>query len=141
MNCYKRSFGKFLRNDLGATAVEFTLLMPLFVTIMLGGIDLGRYIFLQNELTAAVQDAGRFAMVRGSSSKVPATEANIIDFASQRLQFNDPDRVTFTVVFNHDNASGSTLTIRAESNFAAAIGLLDLSSLTLDATSVNIMLN
>ena len=141
MNCYKRSFGKFLRNDHGATAVEFTLLMPLFVTIMLGGIDLGRYIFLQNELTAAVQDAGRFAMVRGSSSKAPATEAKIIDFASQRLQFNDPDRVTFTVVFNPNNASGSTLTIRAESNFAAAIGLLDLSSLTLDATSVNIMLN
>ena len=141
MNCYQRSFGKFLKNQHGATAVEFTLLMPLFVTIMLGGIDLGRYIFLQNELTAAVQDAGRFAMVRGSSSNTPATEANIIDFASQRLQFNDPDNVTFTVVFNPDNSSGSTLTIRAESNFAAALGLLDLSSLTLDATSVNIMLN
>lgn len=132
---------RFIKNPSGAAAVEFVLLAPLFAAIMFGGFDLGRYIFFQNELTSVTQEAGRFAMIRGSSARTPATQAGIINFATQRLRFNDPNNVTFTVTFNPDNSRGSTIQIRAQANFAVVGGLLDFSALTLDTTSTNIFVN
>ncbi len=80
-------------------------------------------------------------MIRGSSARTPATQASIINFATQRLRFNDPNNVTFTVTFNPDNSRGSTIQIRAQANFAVVGGLLDFSALTLDTTSTNIFVN
>jgi len=97
--------------------------------------------FLQNELSSAVQEAGRFAMVRSNSSAEPASEASILSFASQRLNFNDPSDVTFTIVFSPDNSVGSTLTIDATADFEPIIGLIDLSILSLNAQSTTVIVN
>lgn len=131
----------FIKKTGGAAAVEFVLLAPLFAAIMIGGFDMGRYLFFQNELNSVVQEAGRFAMIRGASTATPATQATISNFASQLLRFNNANNVTFTVTFNPNNSSGSTVQIRAQANFSALGGLLDFSALTLDATSTNIIVN
>lgn len=131
----------FLRKTNGAATVEFVLLAPLFVAILVGGFDLGRYVFLKNELNSAVQDAGRFAMIHGSSSPAPATETTIVAFAQQRIVFNDVDKVVFSVTFTPDNRKGSTVQVSAQANFTALAGLLQFSNLNLEASSFNIILN
>jgi Flp pilus assembly protein TadG len=131
----------FSKRSDGAAAVEFVLLLPLFAAILIGGFDLGRYVFLQNELTGAVQEAGRFAMIRGNSSSNPATEDDVITFARERIVFNDVDSVTITVTFRPDNSKGSTVEVRAQASFSALAGLLELSNLNLDATSSNVIIN
>ena len=131
----------FLKNRSGAAAVEFVLIAPIFIALMVGGIDLGRYLFFQHELTSVVQDAGRFAMIRGSSSSTPATPGNVANFATQQLRFNDAGNVTFTVTFLPNNTRGSTVRVRGQANFQVVGGLFATSALTLDATSVNIFVN
>jgi len=131
----------FLKNSSGAAAVEFVIIAPIFIALMVGGLDLGRYFFLQNELTSVVQDAGRFAMIRGSSSSTPATQGNVANFATQQLRFNEAANVTFTVTFLPNNTKGSTVRVRGQANFQVFGGLFATSALTLDATSVNIFVN
>lgn len=131
----------FLKNSSGAAAVEFVLIAPIFIALIVGGLDLGRYFFLQNELTSVVQEAGRFAMIRGSSSSTPATQGNVANFATQQLRFNEAANVTFTVTFLPNNTKGSTVRVRGQANFQVFGGLFATSALTLDATSVNIFVN
>jgi len=138
---FQNSIKKFFKKSDGAATVEFVLLLPLFIAILIGGFDLGRYVFLKNELTSAVQDAGRFAMIRGSSSPNPATEANIRVFAQQRIVFNDINNVLISVTFIPDNRPGSTVRVRAEANFTALAGLLELSNLNLVAVTNSVIVN
>ena len=141
LNFLATLFRNFLRNRSGAAAVEFVLIAPVFIGLMVGGLDLGRYLFLQHELTSVVQDAGRFAMIRGSSSSTPATPGNVANFATQQLRFNDAANVIFTVTFLPNNTRGSTVRVRGQANFQVVGGLFATSALTLDATSVNIFVN
>jgi len=131
----------FQKTHSGAAAVEFVLIAPLFLAIMIGGVDLGRYLFFQHELNSAVQEAGRFAMVRGSSAATPATPNAVINFAVQQLQFNNPNNVTFTVTFAPNNSRGSTVRVRGQASFQIIGGLRSSSALTLNAISINIMVN
>ena len=131
----------FLKDRSGAAAVEFVLIAPIFIGIIIGGLDLGRYLFLQHELTSVVQDAGRFAMIRGSSTSTPATPTNVTNFAVQQLRFNDAANVTFTVTFLPNNTRGSTVRVRGQANFQVVGGLFATSALTLDATSLNVFVN
>jgi len=132
---------KFFKKSDGAATVEFVLLLPLFIAILIGGFDLGRYVFLKHELTSAVQDAGRFAMIRGSSSPNPATEASIRVFAQQRIIFNDINNVLISVTFIPDNRPGSIVRVRGEANFTALAGLLELSNLSLVAVTNSVIVN
>ena len=131
----------FFKNRSGAAAVEFVLIAPIFIGIIIGGFDIGRYIFLQHELTSVVQDAGRFAMIRGASTPTPATPGTVINYATQKLQFNNAANVTFTVTYTPNNSAGSTVQVRGQASFEVVGGLFATSALALDAVSTNIIVN
>jgi len=130
----------FVLRTHGAAAVEFALLFPVFVAVIMGGYDLARYIFLQNELTVAVQEAGRFAMTRGNSSPNPVDPGLVSQFVSDSLQFNEPNDVIISVQFSPDNSPGSEITINARTNFSALGGLVSIDALQIDSTSNNIFM-
>jgi TadE-like protein len=52
----------FLRNQSGATAAEFALVLPVALLFFLGTIDIGRYFWLINEGEKAVQAGVRYAV-------------------------------------------------------------------------------
>jgi Flp pilus assembly protein TadG len=54
-------------SDEGATALEFALLLPVFLTLLLGAIDIGKIYFNSNVLNTAIQQAGRYAMINASN--------------------------------------------------------------------------
>ncbi len=47
--------GQIWRDECGATAVEFALVAGTFVFLLLNGVDLGRYIYLRNQVENATQ--------------------------------------------------------------------------------------
>jgi Flp pilus assembly protein TadG len=51
--------GKVMRDDRGATAVEFALLLPLLLLIVMGIVDFGRMLNAQQTLTQAAREGAR----------------------------------------------------------------------------------
>jgi Flp pilus assembly protein TadG len=55
---------KSLREEKGATALEFAILSPVFMLIVVGGVNLGLLLYAAGSLHFAVEDAARCASVR-----------------------------------------------------------------------------
>ena len=51
------------RNDIGASAAEFALVLPVFIVLLLGIIDGGRFLWEYNRAEKATQAGARFAVV------------------------------------------------------------------------------
>jgi Flp pilus assembly protein TadG len=70
---------RFLRSDLGATAAEFALILPLLTLVTIGSINLGVMMYTVTSLHYAVEDAARCATVQApvctASGKTPVTYA------------------------------------------------------------------
>jgi Flp pilus assembly protein TadG len=56
--------GKLLRDERGGAAVEYALVLPVFITLIVGALCLGNVAFAANGLHYAVQDAARCAAVK-----------------------------------------------------------------------------
>lgn len=56
------------RNRRGAAAVEFALVVPLFVLLIFGMIEIGRGIMVNQILTNAAREGAREAILEGSTS-------------------------------------------------------------------------
>ena len=62
------------RDERGAAAVEFALVLPILVVLGFGIIDFGRLLYTYNNLTSAVREGARFAAVQ-TAAKVGNTAA------------------------------------------------------------------
>jgi hypothetical protein len=54
----------------GQTLVEFALLFPIFLILVLGFFDLGRAVFYYSSLTNAVRETARYAIVHSDHSNL-----------------------------------------------------------------------
>ena len=67
-------------SERGASAVEFALLAPVFISLMLGVVEVGLYMQNYNAVRSLAGDAARFAAVEYQKNNVvteEALEANI----------------------------------------------------------------
>jgi len=58
--------------DSGQALVEFALLMPLLVILLIGLFDSARAVWLSNTLGTAAREGTRYAIVHGSASDLPS---------------------------------------------------------------------
>lgn len=70
----------YLKNQSGSTAVEFSLIAIVFLTIVFGIMESGRIFWTQNALQYAVENASRAALVDSTLS-----DAEIEDVATDSL--------------------------------------------------------
>ena len=79
---------RFARASDGATAVEFAIVAPVLLMLLLGIMEAGRALWTQNALNFAVEQAARCAAIDqnncGSSTQVKSFAANVsgADFSS-----------------------------------------------------------
>ena len=92
-------------NEKGTALVEFAIVLPIFILILIGTVEFGivlhDYLILQN----ASREGARSAAVGISE---PAIEQRVRDFA---FQLNNPN-LTIEVI-NAQGVRGSTVTVRA----------------------------
>ncbi len=74
------------RSKDGVTAIEFALLLPFFVLLLMGIIDFGEALFFQLALQHAVTEAARCATVSSQSGGIPdcSTATNIETYAASQ---------------------------------------------------------
>lgn len=91
-------------NKKGATAAEFALVVPIFIAMVFGSIELGRFMWLRNSIQTAVETAARCSALKNAScTTVPATQA----FAAQAAMGASVPATSFTVT---DEACGRVVT-------------------------------
>jgi Flp pilus assembly pilin Flp len=66
-------FAKLQRNDEGVSVIEFGLIAPLTMIMMLGTIDLGHSFFVKATLDGAIQNVARFSSLETAAT--PQTQA------------------------------------------------------------------
>lgn len=59
---------KLRREEEGLTIVEFAIVAPVFLLLMMGSLDIGHMVYAQSVLNGAVQSAARDASLEGSST-------------------------------------------------------------------------
>ncbi len=120
----------------GAAIVEFAFLAPLLLLLLLGTIELARFLFVQSSLEGAVAAAAREAMLEPA-----AGDARLREVLEANADGFDPAGLAgFTVTRTVDAAAGVTrITIRATLPFDPIVTLLLPTALTLEATGTTVI--
>jgi Flp pilus assembly protein TadG len=66
------------RNDRGTTIVEFALVLPIFLLLVFGIFDFGRYFFVEHTLQYATREGMRLALVGAGGGTSEERAASII---------------------------------------------------------------
>lgn len=101
---------RFRRDDEGVMAVEFAMILPVFLMMLFGTLEIGNVLYAKSTLQQGIETAGRYAMVH-----IDATSGEIEAEALSRITELGPLSPTFTVVQSVEaGISYSTISVAAE---------------------------
>ena len=116
--------------DSGGVAIEFALVMPVFILLLYGVLEFGRAIWAQNTLEFAVGEAARFAIVNTT-----ATSNDIANVARDNVIQLDTTQITFTVNIETSGATRSFVRVQADYPFTPLIPLSNLAAFNIRSSS------
>jgi Flp pilus assembly protein TadG len=128
---------RFARTQSGSVAVEFALLLPVYIAFMFGIIEFGRMIWIRNSMEFAAETAARYgaitsrAIANGAASGT-LTTSDIETEAQNQLIGVDPSTVSFSATIGT-----STVTVVGTHNFTTLISAyvpIPATTLTVTAT-------
>lgn len=102
-------------NERGAAATEFALLLPVFLMILFGIIELGMIMYGREVVTNAAREGARAGIVQGPPKRTPGEITTIANSYLTGTGVNQAD-VTFTPA-GVGLASPNTLTVTAQYNY------------------------
>lgn len=79
----------------GQAMVEFAIIFPVFILLLVGMFDFGRVVWVNNTLATAAREAARYAIVHGTKSDCPvgpAAAGTVIPVAGPGCLFPSPLR-------------------------------------------------
>jgi len=99
-------FAWFRRHEQGGVAMEYALVLPVFITLLIGTLSAGQLLFAANDLHYVVQDAARCAAVK---TNVCTDGSSTVSYAQTR--YSGPK---ITPAFNYSTAGcGHTVSATA----------------------------
>src|SRR5215207_9692729 len=96
MKLFSRYFSLFRFSTSGSTAVEFALVIPVFLLVLFGSIEYGRLLWVQNAIQYAVERAARCAAM---SLTACTTESATKTFAVTQVHAYTVATTAFTVAY------------------------------------------
>lgn len=103
------------REERGSVIVEFALVAPLLLMIVMGIIDFGWMIDRNNMVNNVSRDAARVASLDGTFQQVKDTADSELDSAG--IDSSDPSVVTVTITCAPQNQGGQACAPNDESSF------------------------
>ena len=120
---------RLIRSADGATAVEFALVVPVFLTFCLGTFEFGRMLWVRNSLQTATEEASRYAMTHTT-----ATDTQLVSQASSYFNSLGTGAATFTIVRDTTN-SVDFVTVNGAYSFRFMFPFLDYGTVNLAGKS------
>ena len=109
---------------------------PILIMLSLGTIEIGRVMLVYHDLSLAAFEAGRFAMVHGTGSSDPVTEAELKTLAAAKMHGADAAQLDLDATWDPDNSPGSFVTITLQYPFEFMVGFLPDLTLSSDVTTI-----
>jgi len=125
---------RWRRNQDGQSLVEFALSSILFFTVVFGIVQFGLAVWQYNTVSNLAQEGARWASVRGSSSSMPATAAELQAFVESRST-GFPVTVTATPANPSAAPPGGLISVQVTSSFNMATPLIPAASMNLSSTA------
>lgn len=100
-----------LADDAGGVAAEFAVLLPVFLLIIVGIVELSHYGFTQMTLADAARSGARYASTHGSTSPVPATSSTVTTTVRNAAVNLNPALISVNATFVPNNAPGSVAAV------------------------------
>jgi Flp pilus assembly protein TadG len=132
----------------GQALVETALILPLFLILVMGVVDMGRAVWATTSLASAAREAARYAIVHGGKSTAIATKQTIKD-AAVTAAIAGGSSVTATVCYGvgcsgdvdtGSNDRGQTVTVVVSSTVNLIVpALLGQSSFNLSGSSTMVV--
>jgi Flp pilus assembly protein TadG len=122
-----QGFKEVVRNERGSTAVEFAVILPVFLLLVFSLIDFGRYFYTRVIITnASIEVAsaitrGLYAegdSVASKNQKISAVLQNVAPDVAGFSQLQSSATLTFTIPAACPNSSGTT-TVNISTPFAS----------------------
>lgn len=114
----RRLLHRFRRDRRGGAALEYAIILPTFITLVIGGLCAGQLAFAVNSLHYAVQDAARCAAVK---TTVCTSSATTVTYAQGR--YSGPQ---ITPNFSYSTAGcGHTVSVTATYPILLAAGTIN----------------
>jgi Flp pilus assembly protein TadG len=125
---------RWLWDRRGQSLVEFALGSIVFFTVLFGIVQFGLAVWQYNTVSSLAQEGARWASVRGSSSTMPATAAQLQTYVESR---SPGFAVTVTATPANPSAAGpgTTISVHVSSSFGLATPLIPAASMTLSSTA------
>jgi Flp pilus assembly protein TadG len=122
------------KNRRGAAAVEFAIVAPVFFLMVLGMIEFGRMIMVQQVLTSASREGARVAVLDGATSaevktkvraylaaaNVPAVDPVVNPDPPSTAGYGDPVTVTVRIAFSQVSWLPSPIFVSGSTQLTAA---------------------
>ncbi len=106
------------RDQRGQSLVEFALVLPMLLVVMLMITEFGRALFQYNVLAQATRAGARQAAVMGRTTAVNQAIANAENFIAQSgIDQNNTADVTAEILDNFNGSGRSVIRVRAEMPF------------------------
>ena len=110
--------GKLARDIRGASIVEFALVAPILIALLIGGMNIGIYLFAQNSVDNAVEAAARDAAIYPTPSD---SDLKAI-FADSLLKQEATIPVNLAVA--HGSASNGTKYVSLSTSYSIPINIV-----------------
>ncbi len=112
----------------GAAAVEFAIILPIFVLLIFGTMETGWFFAQQVEMRNAVREGARLAVVDYASAYPQTAPGTVAYETVNRADLSGPG-ATVTVCINHgldgDEFSDDSITVTLSKTYTSLTGVFD----------------
>lgn len=143
------------RSKRGQALAEFALVVPIFLLLLLGIIEAGRFMFFYETLNHATREGARYAIVNGSNSMNcptgtpapgsyecdPGGSAVIAKVRNAAFGVMGGDLTVPAPTWSPDNSRGSTVRVTASYTYRTLVPLVPLPPITVQAESTLVVNN
>jgi Flp pilus assembly protein TadG len=125
----------------GQSAVEFALVAVVALTLIFGVIQAGLLIYAYSFVSYAARSAVRYAMVHGSSSASPATNASVQSYVQSLAIALNTASLTVTTTWSPNEDPGSTVTVKVNYTYDSMLPFFSPSTITMSSTAQGLISN
>lgn len=125
------------RNERGSATVEAGFSLVILVLLMVGVIEVGRFMWINTSLSHAAREAARYGSRHAADSPAPVSTAQLVRYAKSKATGVDPKQLQVTITYEPVNASGSEMTIIVRYPYDSLLsGLVGMKDVLLSARTV-----